>query len=189
MVRRVLSHLCAPVVPLLVVLLSASSVVRSMPPSARKKHNSTLRMARKEGAKRARLDSGSSSGSSSGAHLSAGMCSSGSLGGSSLSWSLRTAVVSKYRFGNPVLSSHKKTPLLRVGLHFLPRTTLIFCVNVVPAPRYRQAWPHRVAGGYNGRWYPSRTYNIYYVRVLVYVHNSQLVHIVCAGSRHIYSLK
>ena len=51
--RRVLSHPRAPLVPLLVVLLSASSVVRSMLPSARKKHNSTLRMAQKEGAKRA----------------------------------------------------------------------------------------------------------------------------------------
>ena len=61
--RRVLSALVpsaclprAPLVPLLVVLLSASSVVRSMPPSARKKHNLTLRMTRKEGAKRARLE-------------------------------------------------------------------------------------------------------------------------------------
>ena len=42
-----------------------------------------------------------------------------------------------------------KSPLLRVGLHFLPRATLIFCVDVVPPPRYVRPWPHEVAGGYN----------------------------------------
>eukprot|EP00966_Prymnesium_polylepis_P175130 4052429-Prymnesium_polylepis.1 len=43
-----------------------------------------------------------------------------------------------HTFGSALLAS-VKSPLLRVGLHFLPRTTLVFCVDVVPAPRYRPA--------------------------------------------------
>ena len=40
-----------------------------------------------------------------------------------------------------------ESPLLRVGLHFLPRATLIFCVDVVPAPRYGPAVARRGSGG------------------------------------------
>ena len=48
-------------------------------------------------------------------------------------------------------SGFSEKPPPGVGLHFLPRATLIFCVNVVPAPRYGPAVARpgtRVAGGY-----------------------------------------
>ena len=45
------------------------------------------------------------------------------------------------------LLAYVESPLLRVGLHFLPRATLIVCVNVVPAPRYRLAGSSPGSGG------------------------------------------
>ena len=40
-----------------------------------------------------------------------------------------------------------ESPLLGVGQHFLPRATLIFCVDVVPAPRYSPAVARLGSGG------------------------------------------
>ena len=63
------------------------------------------------------------------------------------------------------ISGFGKKPPPEGGSTLPPRATLIFCVDVVPAPRYVRPLPHEVAGGNNAHIHVSMLHGVFCVHV------------------------